>query len=380
MDPQSPTNPNPSADDPQTSMPQPGQSIEPTISGADEPMGMPVSDPSPLDAESPSLDDSTLSTPQPEAFQADAAQLDEETPVVAGAPASAPPETAAQDVRVSVEQAQPQSSNIPAFMQHPKPAEPTQPITSPTSQPPAQTPPTPGAAAPVAVVKPARKSKKLLFIIIALVVLLAGGGTAAYMLTRDSGDATNDSAMTTDESEEPQDTPGDEAEESESPAEATTAEYLSDFDAVCEGGAISNAGSYSSNKTAVIYTFRNNPINNFWNSQLIGYGKSYYPESLDELDKVTVVACVEYIKDSQGTPLDCTFESQGQTVTIKYHSLKYSLTYYEAKTGKKISDGGEIDGPAPSCPGSVLYDQATKTAYARPDDKALEAAFDKFIQ
>lgn len=228
-----------------------------------------------------------------------------------------------------------------------------------------------------------KKRSRLPLIIVIIVVLLLALGGGAYALTRkkdtkpvvkaDTSSQTNptDNKSTDTKTDKPISTKA-----------ATVAKYSSDFDEVCKGGAISNAADYTTNKTAIIYAFHNSVITDTsWSSDLIGYGKSYYLKDLDKFSTISVVACAQYVDGSANGGITCDYKAaDGTSTTIKYQATKYDLTFYEAKTGKKISDGGEIVGTATKCPSSILYDSAKKTGYADPDRDALEAAADTFVK
>lgn len=227
-----------------------------------------------------------------------------------------------------------------------------------------------------------KKSHTLLIVIIVLVLLLAGGAAAFFLLKNKKDNtattpATSDTAQTDTQSNTT--TP---AGESTGSADAVAAQTLSDLKTVCSGKTpISNAADYSSNKAAVITGFYNSPATpDNWKSLVPATTeKSYYPGT--DYQKVSVVACLTYIDGSPQTSIDCEYnDSDNKPVTVKYTSTKYSLAFYEAKTGKLISEGEDITGPATTCPSFISYNKDTKVAYAQPDTKAIEAAFDTFVK
>lgn len=227
-----------------------------------------------------------------------------------------------------------------------------------------------------------KKKSKLLLIVIIIVVLALIGGGAAFALTRKKNTpASNTQSSSSSNNSSSNSTSKDDSNSDASTKSGITAKYSVDFEEVCKGGSVANSAAYTSNKTAIIFEFHNSAItSDSWISDLIGYGKSYYLEDLDKFETINVVACSKYVDGSANGGIDCPYDSNGSTVTIKYKSTKYKVTYYEAKTGKKISDAGEVAGTATKCPSTVLYDKETKTAFAEPDEKALEAAFDSFVQ
>jgi hypothetical protein len=346
---------------------------------------MVASDPSPLDevADTPAQPDA-FQVPEPDVAPAPAPELfPTPEPIPAAEPVMPPVAPEPQQVTVTVDQPQQSTgSSVPSFLTQPKPAE-----SAPAAPQPSPVPaPQPVAAAPgdvglpPVVVHTGRKSRKLLIVIV-LVLLLAGGGAAAYFLMN-KDDSTRQTNNTTSDSESENTENSEQSNQDETPSVAAiTATSTSEFDAVCDGGAISNAAAYTDSKSAVIYTFHNKPTSpDSWSSIFVGYGKSYYLEDLDNYADINTVACLKYDAGDAGEGKACEYTSSGQTVTVTYKPLTYTMTLREAKTGKQIGDTQKIDGPATECPSSVLYDQATKTAYAEPDEDALEAAFDTFVR
>ncbi|MEU6076726.1 hypothetical protein [Micromonospora sp. NPDC047074] len=161
---------------------------------------------------------------------------------------------------------------------------------------------------------------------------------------------------------------------------AVTARYSSDLSNVCEGGAILNAATYSGPAGAKAYTFSNNPDRQTsWSSRSIASNKPYYAKSAD-FTTVSVVGCLKFVDGSQGTPRKCQYkDSSDKQVTVDYVSSSYTLTFYAAKTGEKIGDGGTVSAPANRCPSFISYNKSTMRSYAAPDSGTIEAALDKFL-
>lgn len=386
--------------------PQPGQSIEPTSAPgegitpiAEEPMpSSGVASANPLDptsvASDPSpLDEPTAIAPQPEAPQPDdldgvsepsPSVVDEPEPMNESMAAAPQPEPVAPTpVNVTVEQPASQSSgpqSPPAFMAQPKPAEPSPAAEQPMTPAAPSMPMSDAPGLPPVIVHAGKKSRLWIVVVLIAVLLLAGGGAAAYFLVLKKDKPADNSSTTSQASTQTQKT-DDTQKAAETAKPALTAEYSSDLDAVCNGTPIANVAAYSTNKSAVIYTFYNKPNNaTTWTSDLVGYGKSYYP-NVDDFSKVSVVACLSADESTVGAGLSCDYtDSKNQKVTVSYKSLKYELKFYEAKTAKQIGDSQTIDAPAAECPSFIAYDATTKTAYATPDDTALEAAFDTFVK
>ena len=296
------------------------------------------------------------------------------------APVSSPE---AAPVNVTVQQtaapaAKPQST--PDWFAGPPAAasQPSAPL-QPTMQPDQMMPP---QGMPPVIPHQGKKSPKKALLVVIILVLLAAGGAAAYFLVGPGKKDTANVAQTNEQTSGTE-TPAEETPaETETQPEAITAEYLSEFEAVCEGKAISNAAAFTTNQAAVITAFANNPRNaERWSSEIVGGGKSYYLDDIDQFAKVSVVGCVKADESTivAGQKCEYTSSSAGK-VTVDYKALKYELTLYEAKTGKKIGESTTIDAPADTCPTVLLYDAETKTAYASPDDDALEAALDAFVK
>ncbi|MEU4382450.1 hypothetical protein [Micromonospora echinofusca] len=161
---------------------------------------------------------------------------------------------------------------------------------------------------------------------------------------------------------------------------AVTARYSSDLSNVCEGGQILNAAPYNGPTGAKAYTFSNNPDRpNFWSTKSVASNKPYYAKSAD-FETVSVVGCLKFVEGSEGAPKKCQYkDSAGKQVTIDYISSRYTLTFYAAKTGEKIGDGGTITAPAARCPSFISYNKTTMKSHAAPDSGSIEAALDKFL-
>lgn len=283
-----------------------------------------------------------------------------------------------------------QPRSMPAFMQQPKQSSTSNTTTTVTrnyssAPPPPSSTATPPPQAPLAsspqqtvIVK---KSHTLLIVGIIIIILVLIGGAAFLFLKDRQSRGTSTATTSSDSQTDAQTDTASQTPTEASIANATVAKSLRDFDAVCKKGSISNAADYTSNKTAVIYGLYNSPATpDYWSSTAVGYDKSYYPGT-DEYQNVSVVACLAYIDGSPSTSKQCEYtDKTNKTVAITYTSTKYSLAFYEAKTGKRISEGQDINGPATTCPSIITYDQNTKVAYAQPDTNAIEAAFDTFVK
>ncbi|WP_320064417.1 hypothetical protein [Micromonospora sp. RTGN7] len=174
-------------------------------------------------------------------------------------------------------------------------------------------------------------------------------------------------------------------EQSQSPEQpnndnAVTARYSSDLSSVCDGSPILNATPYSGPSGAKAYAFANSPERpSYWSSKSVSSNKPYYAKSAD-FEKVSVVGCLKVIEGSEGTPKSCEYkDSAGKVVTVSLISSRYTMTFYAAKTGEKIGDGGTVNAPANRCPSFISYNKTTMKSYAAPDSGTIEAAVDKFL-
>ena len=159
---------------------------------------------------------------------------------------------------------------------------------------------------------------------------------------------------------------------------AITATSTNDFKAVCSGFTITNAAKYVKKSTAKIATFSQSPQKtDAWVYQDVGSDKSY-SKTNGNLTKIDTVACLHEIRDSKMLAKSCGYQEDDRSVSVKYYSVRYKLSYYEAKTGKRISDGGIIETPIDTCPDFASYDPQTLLLYALPDTKAIEAALASF--
>ena len=206
---------------------------------------------------------------------------------------------------------------------------------------------------------------------VVLFLILIGIAIFALVAALTSNDGSAPSADSSRSNESTSDRPGEKS--------ALTAKYSTQFDAVCEGTPIGNAAPYTTASAARIVPFYQSlgDGGNAWIATSAGYGKSYYVTVDVPVTEISVVACLAPTSDDSSPSIKC--ELEGGT-TIDYHSIDHDVTFYEAKTAKKISDGAPISSPATTCPSFVAYNQGTNKAYALPDTKAIEATLDTFTR
>ncbi|WP_433350103.1 hypothetical protein [Micromonospora sp. CA-111912] len=266
---------------------------------------------------------------------------------------------------------------------------------APPAQPggyPAYGQPPPQFATPV---PPPQKSNRGLVIGLsvgaAVVVLLALCGTGiGFLLVNDDDEdpkpiasastpanPTDGPQPSTDPSAEPQPS---QSQEQPNNNNGVTARYSSELSAVCDGGQILNAAPYNGPSGAKAYAFSNSPDRpSSWSSKSVSSNKPYYAKSAD-FQTVSVVGCLKVVAGSEGAPKECNYkDSAGKTVAVSYISSRYTLTFYAAKTGEKIGDGGTVSAPANRCPSFISYNKTTMKSYAAPDSGSIEAALDKFL-
>ena len=222
---------------------------------------------------------------------------------------------------------------------------------------------------------PPKKSKTGLIvgIVISVIVLLLiiGGATAFLMM----GSKSDKSQSNSSDSSSDQDKP------STKESNAITAKYVTEFEVVCNDGSVTNAAA--SAKPYIISAFYNNNATSdseSWSQLSVGYGESYKVD-LDKPEAVNVVACLKEKSGTAAKSKTCEFESRTDgKVSIDYYSVEYDLTYYEAKTGKKIKAGTTVNGPANTCPGFAAFSKTDPKIYAKPDETALETQLKAFAQ
>lgn len=264
------------------------------------------------------------------------------------------------------------NNNVPPIT--PPPVQPT-----PLAQPPAD--PNTGSVPPVMMPPQGPqqpKSKTGLIVglviggIIALIVILLIVVGLMANKADDNKKATNTNQNTTSKSS---------SDESNS-NNAETAKYSSDFEAVCQGGSISNAASFAKGtKPYKVFAFFNNSAgySDNWTTVYLSSQQSSTANS-DNVTEANVVACLAEKKGTAAKSQTCEFESGGEKVTLDYYSLKYALEFREAKTGKVLGTGSDINGPATKCPSFVSYDKNDPKVYADPDEDAVQAAVKAFAE
>lgn len=158
-----------------------------------------------------------------------------------------------------------------------------------------------------------------------------------------------------------------------------TANSYRDFGAVCGGFTVKNAAPFTNKASAIIATFSESPrTNSSWSYEDVGYGKNY-TDTDGDFTKINTVACLHEIRDTKVLARVCTYDRDGAQVAIKYYSVRYKLSYYDAANGTRIADAGNVEALAGDCPSFIVYDEETLTAYATPQIDVIDIAHKKFV-
>lgn len=152
-----------------------------------------------------------------------------------------------------------------------------------------------------------------------------------------------------------------------------TAEKMDDLKNVCYGNKIANAASYSDKKSALIAAFYERPVSddNPWTT-FSGVGAPNMA-AYSDYAKVNVVACFEY-QPSAGKVI-ATCEND-----IKLKSATYKTIFYEAKTGKKISEGKDIVNDSSNCPSVYVYGKTSRETAKQPESAPMVKEITDFVQ
>lgn len=256
-------------------------------------------------------------------------------------------------------------------------------VTYPYPSDPWQTPPPP----------PQKSNRGLIIGLgIGVLVLLLVVGAAGLVVVNQLGDDPDTDPVAESTTAPPETGPSDEGIPSDESTEdssggdnsgnnAVTAKYSADFEIVCQGGSVLNSAEYRGGRSAKAYVFANSlarPQN--YNYQ-VGFTKPSFYGTSSGFTRVGVVGCLTAVDGSEGPGRKCTVEdSKKKRITLDYVSSRFTLTFYAAKTGEKLGEGGTVNAPATRCPFLMQYDPATRKSYALPDEGAVTAAFQKFMR
>ncbi|HEY0965414.1 MAG TPA: hypothetical protein VGE13_02945 [Candidatus Saccharimonadales bacterium] len=205
---------------------------------------------------------------------------------------------------------------------------------------------------------------------IILVLVIAGIILAVIFGSKDNKNTIQDDTKNQDSAKTEQ------SEDALRSANAKTAKYMFDLNAVCDNGSITNAADFT--KPYKLVAFAKNSTSPSYTIVTLAYGADYAAKYTDH-ESVNVVAC---LNEKPGTAIKsktCDFKSGNEKITLDYYALKYSLTLREAKTGKLVKTLEDINAPATSCPIVAAYSKSDPKYYAKPDKDAVDAAIQKFV-
>ena len=225
--------------------------------------------------------------------------------------------------------------------------------------------------------QPAKKNSGLIVgIVVGAVVLIAIVATV-LALSLGSDDKKSDSDTSRSDDSSKQTEKEEVSDEKLRAANAKTATSLTQFNAVCDTGSISNAAEFAA--PYKVAAFSKSSDARSWSSVSLAYDADYNTK-YDDYASANVVVCVEE-KDGAAVKADtCEMKMSGETMQIDYYATTYEATAHEAKSGKKIKSLGDISGPATTCPFfASVSDRNNPKLIARPDSDAVDAAIVKFI-
>lgn len=208
---------------------------------------------------------------------------------------------------------------------------------------------------------PAPKSKKRLIIILAIVLaLLLAGAAAAYFLLMPKG---TNSTVNQNGSQDASSTPAGEKE-------SIVATKGSELKELCNNKKISNA--VAPEKPYVIAPYVSN--DEIWAIFPINGNEDSFSLNLDEAN---VVACLLPDKATATAPQTCSVKNfeTNETYDIQYSGISYTVSFYAAQTGEKLSESVVVaDGS--TCP---VFSERKVLVYALPTQAEAEPVFNAFI-
>lgn len=225
---------------------------------------------------------------------------------------------------------------------------------------------------------PKKKTGLIIGIIAAIVILVAGVATVLALTLSGSDEKSNTSKKDSSKSSSKSEKKEEKVDEDKlRAANAKTATSLTQFNAVCDTGSISNAAAFAAPYKVV--AFSKSEESRSWTSISLAYNADYATK-YDDYASANVVVCVKEKPDTAVKANTCEMTVSGEKKQIDYYATTYTATAYEAKSGKKIADLGEINGPATTCPYfASIRDRNDPKLYASPDKDAVDAAIVKFI-
>jgi hypothetical protein len=246
--------------------------------------------------------------------------------------------------------------------------------------PPAPQPPQPGAVNPYGQ-PPKKKTGMIVGIIVGAVVLLAGVATLLIILLsndNDSKDKKTDDSKSSSKQETKKEEKSAKNDDKLRAANAKTAKSMSDLSNVCKVGSVSNAAEFTKPYKVAAFS-KADGRSDYWSMVSLEYNAPYAVK-YDEFTQVNTVACLSEKDDAQVKTKTCDFKSGDEAISIDYYATTFELTVYEAKSGKKIKDLGEVGAPATTCPMFASYNNNDPKIVAKPDSAAVDALIKEFTQ
>lgn len=152
-----------------------------------------------------------------------------------------------------------------------------------------------------------------------------------------------------------------------------TAQSVSDFRNVCNGGRITNAATYSGATPHPIAVFRQGINQDNYSQQSLPYTQHTWEADYKQFSSTQLVACL--VRKREGSP---TKKCEYQKVSLDFVPVVYELTVYEAQSHKKLGSK-EISGPALECPSFVTYDEDERKIYGQPDMGQIVEAVRSYV-
>lgn len=257
-----------------------------------------------------------------------------------------------QDDQNPQPQPQPEPQPQPPVAPTPAPTQPYAPQGTPYTMPP----------------KPKSKTGLIIGIVAGAIALLVVGGLFIVFALSSVSNYANSDKSTTQAAPERSETP-------ERRNNTITATSFTNMNSVCDGSSILNAAELA--KPYKVAAFSKANDSRSWSSVSLKYNAEY-AASYDAFEQASVVACVKEDTGSREKVNICEFTSAGEDTSIDYYATSYTLSVYEAKTGKKIEDLGSVGAPATSCPMFASYDKSDPKLVAQPDTATIDAKLAAF--
>jgi hypothetical protein len=166
--------------------------------------------------------------------------------------------------------------------------------------------------------------------------------------------------------------------------ETRKASSITDFNAVCDGGSITNAAAYGKPYKIAAFAPYDEPdpmremTKLHWHELTLDL-RSDYRASPNDFQSTNVVACLTRKAGTEEMSRTCNFKTDtDEHVAVDYYSVQYDLELREARTGKRIEQLGSVGSSAAGCPIFVWFNKRERKIYADPDGKAVDAKLAEF--